>query len=204
MSRRVWLRVLLLAGWHGVSCHHTQPVGVIPPPSNASGAWVVLEDNRPAWERRPETLPVQQTFEPVKLYPLWHITSPNVWVQLARETEAVVAAMPEKPERVKVVVESCRLAERNGVATKAQSATQGDGPPQGALEQHPPGASCSVCAVVRVTFRGGREQVVNVNTIASGENEIRTRFEAIDFAAKAAVQQYGRQFRQGIGLSPDR
>jgi hypothetical protein len=76
-----------------------------PVPSRASGAWVVLEDRRPEWEKAPFTGPV------VSLYRLTRV-SPNPWVRLQQATEAVVADLPEKPERVDVVVASFRLVSK--------------------------------------------------------------------------------------------
>src|SRR5829696_3074910 len=76
-----------------------------PEPSRASGAWVVLDDQRPAWEKAPFSGPV------VSLYRFSRV-SPNPWVRLQKATEAVVAELPEKPERVDVVVASFRLVSK--------------------------------------------------------------------------------------------
>ena len=76
-----------------------------PEPSRASGSWVVLEDRRPAWERAPFEGPV------VSLYRFSRV-SPNPWVRLQKSTEAIVADLPEKPERVDVVVTSFRLVSK--------------------------------------------------------------------------------------------
>jgi hypothetical protein len=76
-----------------------------PEPSRASGAWVVLDDQRPDWEKEPVAGPV------VSLYRFSRV-SPNPWVRLQKATEAVVAELPEKPERVDVVVASFRLASK--------------------------------------------------------------------------------------------
>lgn len=76
-----------------------------PEPSRASGAWVVLEDRRPGWEKAPFDGPV------VSLYRFSRV-SPNPWVRLQKATEAVVAELTEKPERVDVVVTSFRLVSK--------------------------------------------------------------------------------------------
>ncbi len=80
-----------------------------PEPSRASGAWVVLEDRRPDWEKAPFDGPV------VSLYRFSRV-SPNPWVRLQKATEAVVADLPEKPERVDVVVTSFRLVSKEADA----------------------------------------------------------------------------------------
>lgn len=79
-----------------------QLVEPFPQPSRASGSWVVLEDRRPAWERETFKGPV------VSLYRFSSV-SPNPWVRLQKATETIVAELPEKPDRVDVVVTSFRL-----------------------------------------------------------------------------------------------
>ena len=70
---------------------------------------------------------------------------------------------------------------------------------------HPNGASCAIQATIRVIYPGGREQTVPVKTLNRGGNESGTMYwgGAIDNASKAAVIQFGRQFRSGVGLNPD-
>jgi hypothetical protein len=102
MNRGLWAGVwVLLAGCQAPP----KPAELIPPPSRASGAWVVVEDYRPEWEKRPFS-------GPVTLFPAWK-AHPNPWTQLAKEAEAVVGAMPEKPERVDVFVSSFRLVKKD-------------------------------------------------------------------------------------------
>jgi len=76
-----------------------------PEPSRASGSWVVLEDRRPAWEKETFEGPV------VSLYRFSRVKE-NPWFRLQKATEAVVADLPEKPERVDVVVTSFRLVSK--------------------------------------------------------------------------------------------
>ncbi len=76
-----------------------------PEPSRSSGAWVVLEDRRPDWEKAPFEGPV------VSLYRFSRV-SPNPWVRLQKATESIVAELPDKPERVDVVVTSYRLVSK--------------------------------------------------------------------------------------------
>jgi len=159
---------------------------------------------------------------------LYHLgkAHPDAWAQLAEETNAVVAAMPQKPERVEVVVSSFRLVRsadtvprfrdygsgphpnpnartqqmtrangeerdrslgRNGQTNDglpARSQQVADGPPNKVemalaskddprrmLADHPAGASCSIQATIRLTFPGGREQTVEVKTIARAPND---------------------------------
>ena len=256
MNRGLGLCVVLLVL---LGCQTTQPVAVheaIPPPFTVNGTAVALADERWGWEREPFN-------GPVTLYRLGRVT-PNPWSQLAKETEAIVAAMPEKPERVDVIVTSFRLVRKadqpnvkpdpsenvrigkqslaglnvsqNGLAyEQLKSAMQtgdqktanavGKGlifqngdpsigvgtPPQpddgmpGVLDDHPPGASCRVRATVRLIFPGGREQLVDVKAIAAGQNTSGTKYygEALDFATKMAIRQYGNQFRKAVGLPTD-
>ena len=79
------------------------------------------------------------------------------------------------------------------------------GDPRRRLRDHPIGASCSIQAKVRMVFAGGREQTVDVKAIARGANESGTAYwgEAIDFAARTAVQQFGQQLRNGVGLGDE-
>ena len=88
-----------------------------------------------------------------------------------------------------------------GVGTPPQP---DDGMP-GVLDDHPPGASCRVRATVRLIFPGGREQLVDVKAIAAGQNTSGTKYygEALDFATKMAIRQYGNQFRKAVGLPTD-
>lgn len=102
MNRVVGLGVVALV----VGCQSAPKlVEPFPEPSRASGSWVVLEDRRPAWEKAPFEGPV------VSLYRFSRV-SPNPWVRLQKTTEAVVADLPEKPERVDVVVTSFRLVSK--------------------------------------------------------------------------------------------
>ena len=87
-----------------VGCQAAPPVApreAIPPPFTANGATISFSDERHEWER-------QQITGPIAVYRLGRV-SPNPWSQLAKETEAIVEAMPEKPVRVEVFVTSFRL-----------------------------------------------------------------------------------------------
>ena len=52
---------------------------------------------------------------------------------------------------------------------------------------------------------GGEERVIRVRCIGASQNTSGTAYwgEALEFSVKLAVREYGRQFRQGIGLPPD-
>ena len=96
-----WL--LLLAG-----CQTAPPPKsheVIPPPFTAHGATVTISDERHAWEKE------QHAVGPATVYRISR-AFPNAWTQLAKETEAVVGEMPEKPQRVDVFVTSFRLVRK--------------------------------------------------------------------------------------------
>ncbi len=102
MNRAITLGVAALI----VGCQAApRLVEPFPEPSRASGSWVVLEDRRPAWEKSPFEGPV------VSLYRFSRV-SPNPWVRLQQATETIVAELPEKPERVDVVVTSFRLVSK--------------------------------------------------------------------------------------------
>lgn len=254
MTRGVWAAVAVCA--LGAGCngprYYTAPAERLPPAVRVGGANVQVVDQRPEWERKPFTGAVC----------LYHLgkAHPGAWEQLAEETNAVVAAMPQKPERVEVEVTSFRLVrsgdtakryrdinntpninprerftqtmrdndererrrqEREGTAgegvsgaTAKQVAADKPGndielmfaakdDPRVLLRDHPIGASCALQARVKLVFPGGREQTVDVKTFARGANETGTAYwgEAIDYAARAAVQQFGQQFRSGVGLS---
>ena len=59
--------------------------------------------------------------------------------------------------------------------------------------------------VHQLVFPGGREQTVDVKTLNRDGNESGTMYwgGAVDNAARAAVIQFGRQFRSGVGMNPD-
>ena len=241
-----------------VGCQAAPPVApreAIPPPFTANGATISFSDERHEWER-------QQITGPIAVYRLGRV-SPNPWSQLAKETEAIVEAMPEKPVRVEVFVTSFRLIRkedkksihdpsdnvkigkqsvaglngsqnklayeqlRNASQTGDQKTTNtigkgllfADGTPAvavqggkleepddvpGSLAEHPPGASCRVRATVRLTYADGREKAIDVKAIAAGQNTTGSQYygEALDFAAKMTVRQYGNQLRTALGLPP--
>src|SRR5207253_9570221 len=84
---------------------YTSPADDLPPASQVGDTGIVIDDRRPGWEKQPFV-------GPVSLYHLGKV-KPNPWDQLARETEAVVAAMPQKPDRVSVTVTSFRLVKKD-------------------------------------------------------------------------------------------
>jgi hypothetical protein len=240
MTRGVWARLVvcaLAAGCTGPQYYPAPPEN-LPSPANVAGVAVQITDQRPEWEKKPFTGVVC----------LYHLgkAHPDAWAQLAEETNAVVAAMSQKPERVEVVVSSFRLVRSadtvprfrdfsNGPhpnpamrtqqmaranaeereRTLARNGSTGDGPPNKVeralapkddprrlLADHPAGASCSIRATVRLAFANGLTQTVEVQTIARAPNDSGTGYwgEAIDNAARAAVFDFGRQFRAGAGI----
>ncbi len=205
---------------------------------------------------------------PVSLYHLGKV-KPNPWDQLANETEAVVAAMPEKPERVDVTVTAFRLVRKDeaapvtlGDAVQVQvgdrrstaggraavgdamnyqaalnaqqsgdqatlqrvgSAMTGQGPtttngapPLGIqvgtpksvggeltfFDEYTSGATCEIHAVIRLTFVSGQEQVLTLKGLGASQNTSGTAYwgEALEFSVRQAVWNFGKQFRQGVGL----
>ncbi len=233
--------------------YYEAPPDKLPPPATVAGTTVQLIDQRPEWEKKPFTGVVC----------LYHLgkAHPDAWAQLAEEMNAIVAQMPQKPERVDVVVSSFRLVRagdsggrfrdfskgpnanpnariidpnsrnssdvrerqvsQSGVTTGGPSRTDphtADRPgnevelmlsskddPRRKLRDHPNGASCSIETRTRLVFAGGREQIVEVKTLARGANESGTVYwgEAIDFAAKSAVHDFGRKFRTSLGMNAD-
>src|SRR5262245_6249542 len=102
MARGLWVVCLLAVGCKATGAKPpAPPADQLPPPSQVGNTGIVIDDRRPDWEKRPFT-------GPVTLYHLGKVT-PNPWDQLAKETEAVVAAMPQKPDRVSVTVTAFRL-----------------------------------------------------------------------------------------------
>ncbi|MDB5311664.1 MAG: hypothetical protein JWO38_5866 [Gemmataceae bacterium] len=229
MNRGLWVGVVLLVVGCSVKKYYTPPPEQLPQPADANGVRVVIEDARPEQERQPFTGPVC-LYHPSRV-------KPNPWDQLVNETRAVAAAMPEKPEKVEIVVTSFRLVQKDDLLAK-KAATVGrpmvanpvrqSGPPDptasgqnsspagsdtgpgkdsllwGFLDGHPTGASCAVRATVRFIYPGGRDQRVNVDRIAAGQNLSGTKYygDALEDAAKSVVRQYGIQLRQGVGLQP--
>jgi hypothetical protein len=224
MNRGIWAGVVLLMVGCTAKKYYTPPPEQLPPPADVNGVKVTIEDARPELERRPFTGPVC-LYHPSRV-------KPSPWDQLVTETQTVVAAMPEKPERVDVVVTSFRLVLKDDLSAKkhgdrpmvanpvrpdkADPTTSGQGnspaesetgPEKGSwlwgfLDAHPAGASCAVKATVRFVYPGGREQAVDVDRIAAGQNLTGTKYlgDAIEDAVRTVVRLYGAQVRQGVGL----
>lgn len=115
MTRGVWATVAVWAGCAvSVGCagpqYYTPPVEQLPQPTNVNGTVVQVVDQRPEWEKKPFTGVVC----------LYHLgkAHPGAWAQLAEETNAIVAAMPQKPERVEVEVTSFRLVKSGDTAPR--------------------------------------------------------------------------------------
>jgi hypothetical protein len=254
MTRGVWAKLVICAALGGCTGpqYYKPPPEKMPPAANVNGTAVAIVDQRPDWEKKPFTGVVC----------LYHLgkAHPDAWAQLAEETNAVVAAMPQKPERVEIDVTSFRLVRSgdtvprfrdwsanvpavpagpagyqgmtNNRGGRTPTGTQSgvdpgtptpigagaDGPPNKVamafsskddprrmLQDYPSGASCSIEAKVRLVFPGGREQTVDVKTIAHGANDSGTQYygEAIDFAARSAIHNYAHQFRSGVGLGDE-
>lgn len=255
MTRGVWAAVAVCAVAAGCNSpqYYTAPPEKLPPAVNVGGAQVQITDARPEWEKKPFTGTVC----------LYHLdkAQPGCWAQLAEETNAVVQAMPQKPEKVEIEVTSFRLVrsgntgkryqevgnanapsadprtnrfrgtqklneefrqrreERNGTAAEKpddRAVADKTGPdielafasgddPRILLRDHPSGASCALKARVKMTFPGGRQQTADVNAFARGANDTGTAYwgEAVNYAARTAVQQFGQQFRTAVGVSTE-
>jgi hypothetical protein len=103
MTRGIWAGLALCAASIGCSGpqYYQAPPEQIPTAVNVGGTTVQIVDQRPEWEKKPFTGPVC----------MYHLgkAHPDAWAQLAKEADTIVAAMPQKPERVEVVVTSYRL-----------------------------------------------------------------------------------------------
>ena len=110
MTRVVWAAwvVCAIGGCSGPQ-YYAAPPEKIPPPVNVNGTTVQIIDQRPEWEKKPFTGVVC----------LYHLgkAHPDGWAQLAEETNAIVAALPQRPERVDVVISSFQLV-RSGETVK--------------------------------------------------------------------------------------
>src|SRR5262249_26207786 len=111
MTRGVWAGLAVCA--FGAGCmgpqYYTPPPEKVPAPVNVGGTTVQVVDQRPEWEKKPFT----------GVACLYHLgkAHPGAWEQLADEADSVVAALPQKPERVEVDVTSFRLV-RSGDTAK--------------------------------------------------------------------------------------
>ncbi|HEX4613029.1 MAG TPA: hypothetical protein VH092_32870 [Urbifossiella sp.] len=264
MNRGLGVGVCAVAAAWAVAGCQAPPVLVekFPEPSRAGGAWVVLDDRRPDWEKTPFSGPI------VTMYRFSRV-SPSPWFRLQKATDDVVAQLPDKPERVDVVVvafriaskdadlgsrseaggkvrpvggyvssigtgqtqtgvgdvaayEQARTASANGDARSAKQALGVLTAPGGALSSVlpvpsapvdqpetafdglPPGATCSLRGIIRLTYPGGRDRDVPFNVQASQPNITGTRYwgETLEEATRQAIVQYTFQFRQGVGLPP--
>jgi hypothetical protein len=132
MTREVWagLAMCVLCAVEvgcGGAHYYTAPPEQIPPPVNVGRTAVQIIDQRPEWEKKPFTGVVC----------LYHMgkAHPDAWAQLAEETNAVVAAMPQKPERVEVMVTSFRLVKSGDTAPRYHDYSAGPNPNPSARTQ---------------------------------------------------------------------
>jgi hypothetical protein len=118
----------------------------MPPPANVAGVAVQVIDQRPEWERKPFTGVVC----------LYHLgkAHPDAWAQLAQEAGAVVAEMPQKPDRVDVVVSSFRLVRAGDTAGHFRDFSKGPNPNPNA-RNYQTSAQASADARERVVSQSG-------------------------------------------------
>jgi len=242
MTRGVWAALVVCAAGSGCMGpqYYTPAPEQLPQPANVNGTMVQITDQRPEWEKKPFT-------GKVCLYDLGK-SHPNAWAQLSEEVNAIIAELPQKPERAEVVVTSFRIV-RNPEARQgyrdlsagpnpnpevskhpalarrvaddekrqrnAQERSSGDpgsgfdmlfasaDDPRRMLQNHPAGASCALQATIRLVFPGGQEQSMDVKAMTRGANESGTSYwgDALEFATRSAVQQFGRQVRTSAGLT---
>lgn len=154
MTRGVWAGlatcVLCAVGCSGPQ-YYTAPAEQLPQPANVSGAVVQVVDQRPDWEKKPFTGVVC----------LYHLDKahPGAWSQLADETNAVVATMPQKPERVEVVVTSYRLVRAGDTAPRYRDRSAGPNPNPAARTQD----------MVIANRESHQQRVAEANGTAPGE-----------------------------------
>lgn len=125
MTQGVWAGLVagaLCAAGTGCSGpqYYEAPPEKMPLATSVTGTTVQIIDQRPEWERKPFTGVVC----------LYHLgkAHPDAWAQLAEEASAVVAEMPQKPERVEVVVSSFRLVRAGDTAGHFRDFSKGPNP----------------------------------------------------------------------------
>src|SRR5262245_28335730 len=103
MTRGVWAALVVCAVGSGCMGpqYYTPAPEQLPQPANVNGTMVQITDQRPEWEKKPFT-------GKVCLYDLGK-SHPNAWAQLSEEVNAIIAELPQKPERAEVVVTSFRI-----------------------------------------------------------------------------------------------
>jgi hypothetical protein len=112
MVRRTWAVWVVGAvgalGGCGGPQYYNVPPDKIPPTANVGGVAVQIIDQRPDWEKKPFTGSVS----------LYHLgkAHPDVWSQIAEQTSATVAELPQKPEHVDVVISSVQLVRSGDTA----------------------------------------------------------------------------------------
>jgi hypothetical protein len=79
------------------------------------GATVQLIDQRPDWEKKPFIGSVC----------LYHLDKAHAWEKLAEDVDGVVADIPQKPERVDVVVTSFRLVRSGDAGSRYRDLSAG-------------------------------------------------------------------------------
>lgn len=106
-----------------------------------------------------------------------------------------------------------RTLGRDGGSNAART-DAGDGPPnkvaavfaskddpRRALAEHPAGASCRIQVSIKLTFAGGEAKTIDFTTMSRAPNDSSDYYgQAMDNATKAAVIDYGNQFRKSVGL----
>lgn len=213
MPGRAWaVAAVLLVGCRGPHFYDPPPEQVAPA-ANRGGTEIVVVDERPEWEKKPFT-GAACLFHPSKV-------RPSPWEQIATEAEKVAAEMPVKPTRVTVTVKSLRLVRLDhsrvedelrqvewqslpGIRWSLPLEAPQDLYPAAVLE-HPDGASCAIEATVWAEGVPKKYSHAAVRVIAGGPGNSGTAYtgDVMEFPVKAAVFQFGRQFRSAVGLPPD-
>jgi hypothetical protein len=129
MSRGAWavwvVWVVCAIGGCGGPQYYTAPPENLPAPTNVNGTAVQIIDQRPDWEKKPFTGTVC----------LYHLGKAHAWEQLAEQTSATVAALPQPPERVEVVVSSFQLVRSGDTAKPYRDISGGANPTPNVMSQ---------------------------------------------------------------------
>lgn len=121
MTRGIWVGLAIcVASGCSKPVFYQPPPEQLPLPANINGTTVQIVDQRPDWEKKPFT-------GVVTLYHLGR-AHPDGWKQLSDEVNAVVAAMPQKPARVEVLVTSFRLVLVEGNSKPYRDLSAGPNP----------------------------------------------------------------------------
>ena len=183
MTRGVWAGFVVCAfgGCAGLQ-YYNPPPDQPPPPTQVGSTVVQIVDERPEWERKPFTGDEC----------LYHLgkCKPDAWAQLSEEVQAAVAAMPQKPERVEVVVTSFRLVNRPDKRKPYRDLSAGPNPnPQ--LANSPVGRRLAALDAERAVPRDTRlppESRTRLDLTFASDDDPRRKIQEHPLGSSCAIQ----------------